>query len=75
MQSLSNVVIIMQAMHFTAINHRNQNRGGDDSTPYINHPIEAANFLTSNSVTDTEIIIGALLHDVLEDTPATERIN
>lgn len=71
-QSLSNIAIIMQAMHFAAINHRNQKRGSDDLTPYINHPIEAANFLTSNGVTDTETIVGALLHDVLEDTPATD---
>ena len=81
-ESSQNITVIMQAMHFAAINHRKQKRGGDDSTlltegylqstPYINHPIEAANFLTSNGITDTETIVGALLHDVLEDTPATE---
>lgn len=71
-QSSPNIITIMQAMHFASINHRKQKRGDDDQTPYINHPIEAANFLTSNGITDTETIVGALLHDVLEDTPATE---
>jgi GTP diphosphokinase / guanosine-3',5'-bis(diphosphate) 3'-diphosphatase len=63
---------IMQAMYFASISHRNQKRGNDDATPYINHPIEAARFLTSNGITDTETIAGCLLHDVLEDTSATE---
>ncbi|MCL1866064.1 MAG: RelA/SpoT family protein, partial [Oscillospiraceae bacterium] len=39
--------------------------------PYISHPIAVAEILVQPLGMDTETVIGALLHDVVEDTSAT----
>lgn len=67
----SDTVTIMRAMRYAAHCHRNQRRRGIDANPYINHPIEVAEHLASCGVTDTETIVAALLHDVIEDTDGT----
>lgn len=41
-----------------------------DGSPYIVHPIMVAHFLTQHGVSE-EVIVAALLHDVLEDTAVT----
>jgi (p)ppGpp synthase/HD superfamily hydrolase len=51
--------------------HKKQTRKDSDKTPYINHPIEVAEFLTFNGITDRDVIIAAYLHDVVEDTDGT----
>lgn len=68
----SDMDAVMYACHFAAICHTKQRRKDQDKTPYINHPIEVANFLTHYGVTDRDTICGALLHDVVEDTHGTE---
>lgn len=67
----SDLQMIMEAVKYSSVCHRNQRRKDSGKTPYINHPIEAAEFLTSHSVTDCDTIIGTLLHDVIEDTDGT----
>lgn len=53
--------------------HGSQKRESGD--PYFSHPIEVAGFLTRYRM-DSSAIITALLHDTVEDTPATlEEIN
>ena len=42
--------------------------------PYISHPIRIASALISLGVKDSEILVGAILHDVLEDTSITEDV-
>lgn len=42
------------------------------SEPYISHPIRIANALISIGITDENVIIATILHDVLEDTKMTE---
>ncbi len=37
---------IMRAANFAAIKHRKQKRKDPEGTPYINHPIGVANYLT-----------------------------
>ena len=48
--------------------HGQQKRASGD--PYISHPIEVASILTTLKL-DDETIATALLHDTVEDTPAT----
>ena len=64
--------LFLTALKFAAVKHRNQRRKNSEATPYINHPIEVAEILWKiGGVRDMVIIIGALLHDTLEDTDAT----
>jgi len=59
-------------MKFSAEKHRDQRRKDEQASPYINHPIEVANVLwTVGEVYDITTIIGALLHDTIEDTDTT----
>lgn len=63
---------IIEAIEFSAQKHQFQTRKDPDSTPYIIHPIGVANnLLTIGNVRDPDIIIGALLHDTVEDTNTT----
>ncbi|MBT6111777.1 MAG: bifunctional (p)ppGpp synthetase/guanosine-3',5'-bis(diphosphate) 3'-pyrophosphohydrolase, partial [Rhodospirillales bacterium] len=48
--------------------HGSQKRASGD--PYFSHPLEVAGILTSYHL-DSGSIITALLHDTIEDTPAT----
>ena len=59
------------AYHFAAIKHRSQRRKDNEATPYINHPIEVAKLLAENGVDDPDTLIGAVLHDTIEDTYTT----
>ncbi|MGV8056978.1 MAG: HD domain-containing protein [Smithellaceae bacterium] len=71
--------LFLKAMKFSAEKHRDQRRKDEQASPYINHPIEVANILwTIGDVYDVTTIIGALLHDTIEDTNTTHeeiRIN
>lgn len=65
---------LLQAISFAAVKHRHQRRKGADGTPYINHPIQVAVQLAEIAgVTDTEVLMGAILHDTLEDTDTTSQ--
>jgi GTP diphosphokinase / guanosine-3',5'-bis(diphosphate) 3'-diphosphatase len=64
--------VFLKAMKFSAEKHRDQRRKDERESPYINHPIEVANVLwTVGEVYDVTTIIGALLHDTIEDTNTT----
>ena len=52
--------------------HRVQTR--DSGERYFEHPRHVALILMENGVTNTEAIINALLHDVLEDTYTPSRV-
>lgn len=63
---------ILKAVQFAATKHSNQRRKNKEASPYINHPIEVANHLSSvGEVEDEDILIAALLHDTIEDTDTT----
>jgi len=69
---MSDLVRIVKAADFAAKKHKDQRRKDPDETPYINHPIGVAQILTSEGeITNPDIIIGALLHDTVEDTETT----
>jgi (p)ppGpp synthase/HD superfamily hydrolase len=63
---------ICSAIDFAAEKHRLQTRKNEQKTPYISHPIGVAyNVMHYGEVRDANIIIGALLHDTVEDTQTT----
>ena len=59
---------INRAYVFAMKMHGSQKRASGD--PYFSHPIEVAGILTQYRL-DANSIITALLHDTIEDTPAT----
>ncbi|MEG1942899.1 MAG: HD domain-containing protein, partial [Angelakisella sp.] len=59
---------IERAYSFAKAAHEGQLRKSGD--PYIDHPVHAAIILVELGM-DTDSIVAALLHDVVEDTPAT----
>jgi guanosine-3',5'-bis(diphosphate) 3'-pyrophosphohydrolase len=60
---------ILKAAAFAADKHRMQRRKDADASPYINHPLALAHILCSEGgVTDTAVLVAALLHDTVEDT-------
>ncbi len=63
---------ICEAVNFAADKHRLQTRKNKEKTPYISHPIGVAyNLLNVGKVRDSNVIVGALLHDTVEDTQTT----
>lgn len=65
--------LIFEALHFAANRHKNQKRKGADYAPYINHLIHVAKLLVQvGGINDTDLIIAAILHDVIEDTVNNE---
>ena len=58
-----------RAYRFAADFHRDQRRRSGE--PYINHPVEVALILSKDLHMDEDTICAALLHDTVEDTPAT----
>jgi len=65
--------LILKAANYAAGKHYSQRRKGYKEIPYINHPIRVAYILTENGITDPDILVAALLHDILEDTDGTEK--
>jgi GTP pyrophosphokinase len=57
------------ALVYASNAHRTQMRKGS-GVPYISHPIGVASLVIEEGGTETQAI-AALLHDVVEDTPAT----
>jgi guanosine-3',5'-bis(diphosphate) 3'-pyrophosphohydrolase len=63
---------LLDALDFAAQRHSAQRRKGPDAAPYVNHLIEVAALVANVAqVDDVEVLIAAVLHDVLEDTPTT----
>ena len=60
---------VAKAYRFAAEFHRDQRRRSGE--PYINHPVEVALILADDLHMDEDTICAALLHDTVEDTPAT----
>jgi (p)ppGpp synthase/HD superfamily hydrolase len=64
----SEVRRLTKALAFAAEAHRNHRRKGASQEPYINHLIEVVDLVASVEDGDLDVLIAALLHDVLEDT-------
>ncbi len=63
---------IIKAVAFAAERHKYQLRKGIGKVPYINHPVKVAEILSACGENDTDLLIAALLHDVIEDTTSNE---
>lgn len=61
--------MLLRAYDFAGAAHKNQKRASGE--PYFIHPCAVAEILVELGL-DAETIAAALLHDVIEDTPATE---
>jgi guanosine-3',5'-bis(diphosphate) 3'-pyrophosphohydrolase len=60
---------VLAAALFAAERHSQQRRKGPADLPYVNHLLEVAHMIAENSdPADTNLIVAALLHDVVEDT-------
>lgn len=62
--------MLLSAVNFACEKHKYQKRKNND-TPYINHPIRVAHILQGAGIDDENILIGAILHDTIEDTNTT----
>lgn len=58
------------AYQLAAEYHKDQTRRSGE--PYINHPVEVALILARELKGDKDVVTAALLHDVIEDTAATQ---
>ena len=66
------IAIVLKAIEFAARKHSLQRRKDVDASPYINHPIAVARLVADvGEVTDLVTLIGAVLHDTIEDTKTT----
>ena len=71
---ISDLRRLTKALLFAAEAHRNQRRKGAAQEPYLNHLIEVLDLVVdATGDTDMDMVIAALLHDVVEDTPTTYR--
>lgn len=67
-----NPVELIKALDFAAGWHKFQRRKGYYRIPYINHPIRVVLILLQEGhVEQSEVLIAAALHDVIEDTECT----
>ncbi len=62
---------LLRALQFAAERHSGQRRKSGD-TPYVNHVIDVAAILAVEAgVTTEDVLVAAVLHDTVEDTPTT----
>lgn len=64
--------LVTRAAAYAAAAHAYQRRKGHLDEPYINHPLRVAHAASEAGLSD-EAIAAALLHDVVEDTPRSQR--
>jgi len=68
--TLPDLDLLRKAYHYALEAHKGMKR--DSGEPYINHPLHVALILACLQL-DVETLAAALLHDVIEDTPATQQ--
>ena len=64
----ANVDIIESAIRYAEEKHKDQKR--KDGSPYIIHPLAVAEVVLEMGL-DLDAVLGALLHDCIEDTDAS----
>lgn len=62
--------LLARAFRYAAEKHAGQMRKGEAKEPYINHLAEVAELVAeATKGADPDLVVAALLHDVVEDTP------
>jgi len=64
---------IQEALEFATERHKGQTRKGAEKIPYINHPIAVSKLLSEFGEKNSNLLIAALLHDVIEDTTRNDQ--
>ena len=64
----ADMALIDQAVEYANVKHKYQKR--KDGSPYIIHPLAVAQIIAEIGL-DMDAILGALLHDCIEDTDAS----
>lgn len=68
------VVLLAKAIDFAARKHKDQRRKGAAAEPYVNHPAEVARLVAeATDGNDAVLVLGAVLHDTIEDTETTRQ--
>ena len=62
------ITLVKKAIYYCKKYHADQKR--DSGEPYYSHPITVANMVTQY-VFNTNVVVAALLHDIIEDTEVT----
>jgi len=71
---LQSVRAILDAAWYAAQKHAAQRRKGAAAEPYVNHLLEVAGLVASAlTEPDTNLIVAAILHDVVEDAAVTNQ--
>lgn len=64
------VADLARAVEFATVHHGDQRR--KTGVPYLEHLLEALQILVEGAgVTDPDVLVASVLHDVVEDTPCT----
>ena len=70
---MSDVLLLARAFAFAAEHHAGQTRKGEAAVPYVNHVADVARRVAeATGGSDARLVAAALLHDIVEDTRATE---
>ena len=64
----ADINLINRAVEYAMLKHKHQKR--KDGSPYIIHPLAVAEIVAEMGL-DTDAVLGALLHDCIEDTNVT----
>jgi (p)ppGpp synthase/HD superfamily hydrolase len=68
----ADTALLLSAIEFASRKHSTQRRKNVDASPYINHPIAVTHMLAETGrITDVVTLMGAVLHDTIEDTETT----
>lgn len=67
-----NMERLFDAARYATVKHHGQHRKGRADMPYMTHVLDVARRLAAVHPEDEVLLLGALLHDVVEDTAATE---
>jgi GTP diphosphokinase / guanosine-3',5'-bis(diphosphate) 3'-diphosphatase len=63
---------LLEAAIFAERKHRGQLRKDEAQTPYISHPLKVAALISAaDEKCDPHVLMGAILHDTIEDTETT----
>ncbi len=67
-----NLDLILDATIFAVLKHHGHVRKDENASPYVTHPLAVAREIyATGQVNDQHILIAAILHDTIEDTPTT----